>query len=266
MVDDETWLRRSAAAGPPYGSSMGLVVDGRVEHVPGLTIHSWRDEPLLRLAAPGRRPRGTRWVRSIAFHATHVDRPTVRPGSGPPGAWVAPPAQERRPGFASCHAAIRGDGTIAWFADAVDEITYHAPTLDEVSIGIEIAQHEPGEVWDAQLDAAVRLTDFLTARLGIQRQFHVGRADTPRLAAGGRDCVGIFGGPAALFERLARAGYERWDFGDGADLAAWRQRQSDLNDRRIARIAVDGIPGPSTARALRRAGSPAGMWIPRPGD
>jgi hypothetical protein len=118
----------------------------------------------------------------------------------------------------------------------------------------------------------------LTEALGIQRQIPDAYHGRPlkRLIAGGADVVGIVGhrdvtayrgagDPGdAIFERLATAGYEAWDFDARVDLTTWRLRQRKLNADRGAGLRVDGVPGPATARALAEAGYPAGLWIRRP--
>ena len=129
-----------------------------------------------------------------------------------------------------------------------------------------------------QPNSAVTLSllDRLTALLGIQRQYHspyLGEAHpVARLAAGGADCVGIFGHRDQTTERGrgdpgdavmaagAEASYLGLNFDTGADREFWRPIQRDLG------IEADGIPGPQTVAALVAAGHRCGMWVPRPRD
>lgn len=266
-------------------SGGGLVIDGKVELVAGLEIFNWHDNPKLRLGDEDGRRRVDRWIRSIVLHTTKGDEPQrVRAYVGPAGlAYRTVAAWGNDSRHAGAHVIIDGDGTIWCLADLVRDVTYHATSLNEVSIGIELAQSSALEIYQSQIDALVTLDDWLTLRFGIARQLqwpYLGE-DHPvgRLAAGGRDCVGIFGhrdqtedrgpgdpGNAVYLAHLDRS-YEGWDFEHGEDLRinALRQR---LANQRGAGLKVDGIPGPATVAAIRRLfpDKPAGLWVVRPGD
>lgn len=258
---------------------MSLILDGKAVDVAGLDVRSWLDVASMRVLREDARPRRTRWVRSIVLHTTQGDEPQrVCPGRGPTGLaarTVAAWGNDSR--HAGAHLIVDGDATVWCLADIVRDATFHATSLNEVSVGIELAQTRQLEVWQAQLDAVVVLVDALTRLLGIQRQVHAPYRGSdhpvPRLAAGGEDCVGVFGhrdqsedrgkgdpGDAIVLE-LRRAGYEAWDFAAGRDLAAWRIRQRSLTG-----LNEDGVPGPVTVAAVASAGRPHGMWVPRPGD
>src|SRR5262249_12607049 len=120
---------------------------------------------------------------------------------------------------------------------------------------------------------------WLTARFGIQRQIPRSyRGPITRLAAGGRDVVGVYGHRDVTDRRgigdpggesmrlLARAGLEPRDFEVQEGPREWTQRQKYLNAGYRSGLVVDGIPGKTTWRALHDAGRVAGMWVPRPGD
>lgn len=258
---------------------MSLIVDGGTVDIAGLNVKSWLDVADMRVLREDARPRRTRWIRSIILHTTQGDEPqVVRAGRGPTGlaartvsAW----GNDSR--HAGAHLIVDGDGTVWCLADLVRDATYHATSLNEVSVGIELAQTRQLEVWQSQLDALLVLLDELTRRLGIQRQVHAPYrgSDHPvaRLAAGGADCIGIFGhrdqsedrgrgDPGdAVFTQLRQAGYEAWDFAGGKDVAAWKIRQRSLHG-----LDEDGVPGPVTVAAVEASGRPHGMWVPRPGD
>lgn len=261
----------------------GFVIGGKVEAgPPGIDVKSWRDDPVMRVLVEDSRQRDTRWVRSLILHATEGDEPQiVRTGAGPAGlakrvvkSWLSDGRH------AGAHLIIDCDGTVWQLADLLTEATFHAQTLNEVSIGIELAQTDRLEIWERQLDVlaqiqAAGILDWLTLRFSIQRQYHhpyLGDSrSVPRLAAGGQDCVGVFGhrdqttrrgrgdpGDAA-FARIEACRYEGFDHVVEADKDAWRPRQS------AAGTTVDGVPGPLTAQALLRTiGRP--MWVARPGD
>jgi len=258
---------------------MSLILDGVPEDVPGLISASWYDVPSMRVGITDRRRRVTRWIRSIILHTTIGDEPqTVLPYSGPMGmASGTVTAWARDNQHAGSHLLIDGDGSVWCVADLIREATYHAKSINEVSIGVEICQSHKLQIWESsQRPALIKLLDFLTRRLGIARQYQYpyhGEAEpVARLAMGGADCVGIFGhrdqtiqrGPGdpgdAVFKWLHEAGYEPLDFARRDDCEAWIPRQAQLG------VHTDGIPGPTTVRALQAAGYPHGMWISRPGD
>jgi hypothetical protein len=255
-----------------------LVLAGMTADVPGVRTISM-DQPGGFVLSPGDcRRRQTAWIRSIVIHATVGDEPQVLlPGAGAPGlAARTIEGWDSDPRHAGAHLVVDADGTVYQVADLVRTVTYHAESINEVSIGIELAQTHKLELRQVQLDVLVLVLDRLTALLGIQRQYHapyLGEAHpVARLAAGGHDAIGIFGhrdqtvqrGPGdpgdAVFAALAAAGYEAFDFDQGEDRMTWMQRQGELG------VAADGIPGTKTVAALAAAGRPRGMWVSRPGD
>jgi hypothetical protein len=168
------------------------------------------------------------------------------------------------------------DGSWVCVADLATECAYHATTVNDVSIGIEICQGRAAELCEGQLDSVVAMVDFVTAHFRIQRQIpRAYRGPIRRLEDGGADCVGVFGhrdqtdnrGPGdpgdAIMEKLAAAGYERFDFAANEDLAIWRERQRDLARRHGAPLNEDGVPGPATAARLELLGYPRGIWTAR---
>jgi N-acetyl-anhydromuramyl-L-alanine amidase AmpD len=268
----------------------GVVIGDAEVVVPGLVVSNWNDDPKLRLrvgqgAGSDGRARKTSWVRSIVLHTTKgipggKDRrpQQIRPGMGPPG----PAAEAVARYWASselasgAHLVCDFDGSWICLADLATEAAYHATSMNDVSIGIEICQGAAAELYEGQLDSVVVMVDFLTARFGIQRQIpHAYVGPVPRLEAGGADCVGVFGhrdqtgnrgagDPGDhVMARLADAGYERFDFTTGEDLRIWRDRQQALARKQGAAITVDGVPGPRTTARLREYGYPRGLWSGR---
>lgn len=271
----------------------GIVIDGVAEHVPGLEVYDWQDDPKIKLSSEDGRARRTKWVRAIMLHTTRGDMPqVVHAHQGPEGLarrTVAAWGNDSR--HAGAHLIVDGDGSIWCLADLIRDVTFHATSMNECSIGIEFAQTsrmvdnvQVFELYQSQIDAGVKLLDWLTLRLGIQRGFHgpyLGE-DHPvaRLAKGGVDCdcVGIFGhrdqtidrsegDPGnAIFDALFEARYERHNFDEYEDQKVWALRQRMAN-RRGAQLKVDGVPGPATIAALRRyMQRPAGLWVTRPCD
>jgi hypothetical protein len=263
----------------------GVVINGKAEAVPGLACSSWLDDPTLRLkAGEDCRRRFTRWIRGIVLHTTKgipggrdQRAQEIRPGLGAPvGAGLRTARFWSGDGRnAGAHLVVDFDGSVACLADLQTEAAYHAGEVNEVTIGIEIYQGGAAELYAGQLDVVVALLDWLTARFGIQRQMPLaGKRDlVRRIAVGAKDVVGIYGhrhvttnrGPGdpgdAVFERLARAGYEAFDFDEGEDLARWKRRQEELG---LDPEHCDGIPGPGTTALLRAAGHPHGLVVARP--
>lgn len=261
----------------------GFIVSGQEENVEGLTVKNWKDDARLRIKFPeDGTKRTTSWIRSVVLHTTlgipggRDQRPQlVLPGLGPSTNaavninhfW----STNKAPGGA--HLIVDFDGTIFCLADLATEVTYHATTMNHGSIGVEIVQRKAdAALYEGQLERVVQLVDWLTARFSIQRQMHWPYASprpVARLAAGGKDCVGIFahfqntmnrgsGDPGVrIFELLKDGGYESFDFSKNQDKAVWSQRQVALQ------INNDGIPGPLTVKELVKAGHANGLWVVR---
>jgi hypothetical protein len=266
----------------------GVVINGEQVEVPGLTVSNWHDDPRLRLRIGEKgktndgRARRTKWVRSIILHTTkgipggRDTRPQqILPGRGPIGSRAEAVASYWSTSdlASGAHLVCDFDGSWVCLADLATECAYHATTVNDMSIGIEVYQGSGAELYEGQLDSVVAMVDFLTARFGIQRQVpHAYRGPIPRLVEGGADCVGVFGhrdqthrrgegDPGdAIMQKLAAAGYERFDFGAGQDLAAWRERQGSLAAAGRLGLLADGIPGAKTVAALKAAGHANGLW------
>lgn len=262
----------------------GLIIGGEIVRVPWLNVRNWFDDARLRIRDGDRRARDTSWVRSILYHMTRADPlvVTVRPGRGPStggifkvcNAWGTDVDTH-----AGSHLVVDWDGTIACCADLQTEAAYHATTINDVSIGIEIYQDSDGSVYDWQMRTATLLGIVLAQRFGIWRQTqypYVGEID--RLAAGGNDCVGMFGhrdqtsdrGPGdpgdQIYQYLRQYGTESFDFSQGADVIEWKNRQTAMNqvlrEQGLDEIDVDGVPGPATVAAYKQI-----KWLmPLPGD
>ena len=276
---------------------MGILIGGVSEEVEGLVTCSWIDPagpgPTgLRLTTEDREERSAEsWIHAIVLHTTRgipggLDQRRQKILAG------VPPTAERVRSVldgwasdhscASAHFVIDFDGTVACVADPLTETTYHAGhrAINHHSIGIEMYQGESAELYQVQLESTVRLVDFLTRRFGIQRQFHwpYHNQALARILDGGSSVVGVYGHREAsddrgegdpgdaIFEELRRAGYERFNFAQGEDLAVWRARQEELNLRLGVGIPTDGVPGQQTVLALREADRPHGLWVSRPGD
>jgi hypothetical protein len=266
----------------------GVVISGQQVAVPGLTVNNWHDDPRLRLRIGEKgktndgRARRTKWIRSIILHTTkgipggRDTRPQkILPGVGPTGSRAEAVASYWSTSDlpSGAHLVCDFDGSWVCLADLATECAYHATTVNDVSIGIEIYQGSGAELYDGQLNSVVSMVDFLTTRFGIQRQTpnrYSGPID--RLVQGGADCVGVFGhrdqthrrGPGdpgdAIMQKLAAAGYEQFDFASREDIGTWSDRQRLVGRQIGSNLLIDGVPGPATVTTLKRLEYPAGLW------
>jgi hypothetical protein len=256
----------------------GLIINGKEEQVPGLEVLNYKDHPELKLK-PGEdmRARHTRWIRSVVLHNTKNIYPDVHPGKGPStnlGDRIARLwATDGR--NAGAHISVDWDGTICCHCDLVQDAAYHASSMNEVSIGIEIYQDGKGVMYDDQITTVILLVRWLCRRFGIQMQ--TPKADRseeiPRIKAGGENCVGVFGhchqnfkdkrfDPGIpVFQRLVGAGFKTFDFQTdkvshipSEDLQYWSGIQKKLG------LNQDGVPGPKTCDALQALGFASGIY------
>jgi len=254
----------------------GLIIDGRVELIPE-TVLNYKDHPELKLkAGEDMRARHTRWIRSIVLHNTKNISTFVAPGAGPStklGERIAKLwATDGR--NAGAHLSVDWDGTICCHCDLLQDAAYHAGSLNEVSIGIEIYEDSKGMVYADQLDVVVRLVQWLCQRFGIQMQMPLAmdNSEIPRIKTGGSDCVGVFGhvhqweagkkhDPGFdVFKCLAAVGFKEFDFvgcdvtGAYWDVGYWIPIQAKLG------LQCDGVPGPKTCDALQQLGFANGLY------
>jgi hypothetical protein len=269
----------------------GLVLEGKVVPMSGFDIENYLDNPALKLA-PGdvrfRNARERNAIRIIVMHSTggipggsDLRPQTIIPGFGPSsnggerivGSWTHDTA---RPGGA--HIIIDFDGKIYCCADLITQAAYHATAANGPSVGIEVVQgHGQAELYESQIAVAANFAVKLCAVMptAIQRQiptpykghplarFVVAQQTGTPLA----DVVGIVGhrdltasrgegDPGnTIMDALETAGCERLDFEHYEDIATWKQRQAV-----IGLVGPDGIPGPQTVAALKRAGRVDGLW------
>lgn len=252
---------------------MALILHGTSVPTPRFTSKTYLDDPRYGLTNDkGLRPSGS-WIRGIVIHTTRGTHPQpIRPGHGNPGGAAANVGYwNHSPACASSHLLVDSDGTVIQTCDLITYQTWHATSVNPVTVGIEVVQGSDGSLYQDQITTVVALVDLLTAALGIQRQIptaYSGPID--RLVHGGHDVVGIYGhrdqsadrgrgDPGdAIFDALALAGYERMDFKTGQDLTCWKDRQKFLG-----LTDLDGVPGPATVKALQSKNYRDGIWVQR---
>ena len=258
----------------------GLLIDGRLVSVPGVTVvpPTVAGGPLWAQLDPGDyRLRRTPWVRQIVLHTTKgAARQHVIPGHGP-GARARAVADFWRgdPAHSGAHIVIDNDGSVVCLVDLARCCAYHATVSNEWSVGIEIYQEADGGIYEAALTAAVPTVLAICEALGIPSQYVTDRYNghpLQRLLDGGPNVVGIYGHRAntenrgwgdpgdEIFARLDAAGCEPITINDHLDLELGKQRQAALNAIDAWRgntyrpLVVDGLVGPASLAAMRRLG------------
>lgn len=258
-------------------NASGMIVNGLPVAIPGVLVRNWKDEPALRIKMGEDAVRRPRPIVSCAALHTSLGAPDevfkhpqeVRPGTGPAldmASMIEDWNTDHR--CAGAHAGIGADGTVYCFADLLLEETFHAKSVNPLSIGIEYQQGRESELYEVQIEAGRRVVDWITAYFSIQRQTPKAYAGAPlaRLVAGARDFVGVFGHRDQDSNRgagdpgdaiMASLRYPALDIAGGQDLELWKRRQAWLG---LAAADCDGIPGPHTIAALRARGFVSGLW------
>ena len=273
---------------------MSIILNDKKLEIPGMKTLSWLDgDPKIKYVTDkGVRKRRTRL---IVMHTHEGVKGSLLEGVGPNTTIDERLAlyQVTTDRYVSWDGTIDMNGDLTWQNDPCKNFTWQAgqDTINNVGLGIELVQKittengsARGDLWKGQIEKAVLLIDFLTAKLGIQRQIPWDKArnrpvltQIPRLqkSDGGADMVGIIGhvmitttrGPGDpgpyIFEALRDAGYELFDMAAGEDLTAWKQRQAGFG---IIPRECDGIPLDKMINLLKSKGHKHGMFIPRPCD
>jgi hypothetical protein len=270
----------------------GLLIGGLLFDVPGVTILSPLERPWVHLSSRDGRDRKTTWVRQATIHTTQGIWPQrILPG-GPaqPGRRAQQVAEYWQHSSANGGAHLIVDGKlVACLADLLKIEAYHATKCNPWSYGLEMVQEPDGSIYEDTLNTTVEIVKVANDVLGIPLQIS-SRAYAPnsiieRLKHGGPDVVGVFGhrdnawmfpewltpdkrkrypdGYAdrgrgdpgdEIYRRFRAAGAAMFDFDRGEELVYWRKVQKYLNQEHQAGLTEDGVCGPGTVDALRRAG------------
>lgn len=262
-------------------SAGGLLMAGLVVPVPGVTVIGPHDLPWAFLSPGDYRVRPG-LPSQVMLHKTIADDPElVLPGYGPAGGaertaryWQERLPDGREAEYSAAQLVTGHDGVVACLADLVRCEAYHATVSNPYSIGIETCELPGGKVYAAALQATVATVLTIVEHLGIQLQVPSRTYNghpMKRMLDGGRDMIGVFGhrdnterrgrwDPGdRLFQMLAAAGAERFDFDAGEDRQVWRARQVTLVAKGY-KLEVDGIPGPATTAALKAEGYRGGVY------
>lgn len=227
------------------------------------------------------------WIRAIVMHTVHGKVGKLLPGFSKPCSRAESYAkyQANTSRDVSWDYTIDTDGTIVVSNDPIKSFTWQATSLNPFTLGIEFVQESNGDLYEGQMDVAVRFLDLLTRELAdrghpIQRQVPItsdGKAVKgviKRIADtdSAKQVVGVYGhrnqttnrgagDPGDfIFEALLKAGYKGFELEAQQDLVFWKSIQERLG------LAADGVPGPGTQQALIQAGHKHGLWVVRPGD
>ena len=273
---------------------MSIILNEKKLEIPGLASVSWQDGDSKVKFVTDKSVRRRR-VRLIVMHTHEGVKGNLLEGSGPNTTIDERLAmyQVTTKRYVSWDGTIDMNGDVTWQNDPCKYFTWQAghDNINNVSLGIELIQKistensiKRGDLWKGEIEKAVLLIDFLTAKLGIQRQIPWDKArnrpvltQIPRLQKtdGGTDMVGIIGhvmlttdrGPGDpgpyIFEALRDAGYELFDMGAGEDLAVWKQRQASFG---IPPRECDGIPLDKMVNLLKSKGYKNGIYVQRPID
>lgn len=268
---------------------MPLVIDGRKVYIPEVESACFLDDPELGFTDPkdwAFRPPGVR-PQSICLHTRMGVHPQIIVDEMPNRRWdeLVGPRVSRDERHASWHISIDADGSFVCHLDLGTIRAFHAGQTNDVSIGIEMYQLRNGTITKATLETAVIICNVITRELGIQRQIPKGYKISKRFANNtggwhkrrklsyikggerGTNYYGVFGHRNAtrnrgkgdpgdeVFRLLKQEGYEVYDLDSNEDRDVWRARQAQLG------ITADGIPGPQTVAALKKAGYPEGIWV-----
>jgi hypothetical protein len=263
---------------------MSIVLDGKKIETPGLETISWLDDPKVPMTTDV--SARTQWIRAIVLHTVHGKVGKLLPGvksSTRAESYAKYQANTSRD--VSWDYTIDTDGTIIVSNDPMKHFTWQATSVNPITLGIELVQEDNGDLYEGQLDAAVRFIDCLTRELAdrghpIQRQIPVSaegkvvKGVIKRIAdsSSAKSVVGIYGhrnqttnrgagDPGDfIFEALLKAGYMGFCLDTNADLTFWKGVQSDHE------LTMDGVPGKGVQKMLLENGHKHGLLVSRPGD
>jgi hypothetical protein len=272
---------------------MTVVIGGTREEIPGIASVCWLDgNPKVKYVTD--KKKRERVCRGIVCHTHEGVLGELLEGLGPNTTMDERLAmyQTQTDRIVSWDWTQDQNGDVTWQNDPLVDYTFHGNQVCDVTVGFELIQkvrrNSKGEVvggdlYSGQIAAAVLMIDFITARLGIQRQIpwdkkrnRPVRGVVGRIAAGGGDVVGIYGhrnittnrgagDPGdAIFFALRDAGYELFDLNTEEDLKTWKLRQQQLGFTDLKDL--DGVPLTKTVAALKNKGHRHGMWVKRPVD
>lgn len=259
----------------------GILFGGKLYTVDGLNVVSPGDLPFVTLDAGDRMVRNSD-ITQIVIHTTKGLWPQhVIPGAGPGGrAKAVADFWRGDKNHSAAQFVIDNNGVVYCLCDVKKFAAYHATTANPMSIGIEIYQEAGGGIYEAALQACVKLVRFLCKLCKIPYQgpkrvynnLPLRRMITGLPGKRGLDCIGVFGhrdiawdyikktstrgrgDPGdIIFDYLFKDGMAGWDYSTGGDLVFWKGMQLMLN-MFGAKLKMDGVCRPDTYDAALRFG------------
>lgn len=279
-------------------NATGFIIDGKLVAAPdGMVVMNEHDAEWCKLDAGDYTTR-TEPVHMFTAHTTKGIWPQrIIPGKGVPGrAQLTADFWRGDPQHSAAQLVIDRDGTIACLGDLLHKAAYHATTVNGHTIGVEMYQEPDGGVYEATIDAAVKLAKFVCSFFGFafQTTSRVYHENTiiERLKLGGADVVGVFGHrdnawtfPAWMtpeqrakypngfatrgrgdpgdefYTRCIAAGAEAFDIDAREELTTWKRRQSHLNSKFGEKLTVDGVAMKHTIDAMHAHGFADGRAV-----
>lgn len=267
---------------------MSIILNKQKFNIPNVKTISWEDPEAqsLGLKEVSHKSKRSTWIRSIVCHTIHGKLGNLLPGIGPDTSIDTANARFQVNTTNQVSWDFTCDMNGEWLIqnDPLLNYTWQATSVNGYTCGFELVQEQDGDLYEGQVAKAVEFIDFLTAKLGIQRQIpwdmvndcHP-RGVIKRIAGvnHGKDVVGVYSHSHQTTNRgygdcgpwlpiaLKNAGYETYAFDGDDDKATWKARQRTLG---IAVGDCDGIPGPGTVRALSASGYKHGIYVSRPID
>jgi hypothetical protein len=264
---------------------MSIVLNGNKVEIPGIKTVSWVDPQAASMGVRevSHKSKRNTWIRGIVCHTIHGKLGHLLPGLGP----------NTDIDTVNARFQVNTDKQVSWDYtcdlngewlvqnDPLKNYTWQATSVNGYTCGFECVQLDNGDMYEGQIAKAVEFVDFLTAKLGIQRQIPWDmvhdcppRGTVADIIDGGEDVIGVYNHSHQTSNRgygdcgpwlpiaLKQAGYETYAF-NGDERAAWKGRQRALG---FAADQCDGIAGPGTVVALKTAGKKHGMYVHRPID
>ena len=158
----------------------GLVINGARVIVPVVNVITWLDDPRRAPKITDGKPR-TRAPSAVCLHTSRGVRGNVQPGSRESSrAEVLALYQARTARQVSWHLTIDTDGDVLQQEDLSAWMAWHASHANGWTVGIELVQHpESGDLWQAQIDAAVSVVTTICDTLSIPKRIPVDASGAP---------------------------------------------------------------------------------------
>lgn len=267
---------------------MSIIIKKRKLEIPGLKTISWLDPEAssLKIKQVTDKSSRTTWIRSVVCHTVHGKLGTVLSGIGPDTDLDVRYARYQTNTERKVSWDFTEDFNGDWIIqnDPLEFYTWQAGLVNGHTCGLEMVQHDNGDLYEEQVQKAVLFIDFLTAVLGIQRQIPWDMdKDKPMLkpvkrisgSGNGKDVVGVYNHSNQTTDRgvgdcgpwlpaaLKAAGYLPFNFDKNEDKTFWKNEQRKLG---LKPEECDGVPGPQTTKLLLQSGKKHGMIVPRPMD